>query len=381
MSKKNKDELKNDELNLEMQKDNTAEENKNSSEKTESFSKKQIKFLDVLKKCRVNFQTQIENMQNSGAALVWTVILSFAVMVIICFLVFFASVQGAEKVMVPNVVGKTLTNALLEMQEKELYPKIQLRYSDELGDAGTIIEQDPVPGEIVKAYRRVTLTVSRGIALDEIGDYVGRNFDEVSRTLNKEFNNEFSMIKLANASYIADESEKGTILMQFPEAGTGVFEPLTLYLIVSNGNEIPLETVPNLTGLSIRAVLAKMAHTNITFDFNAVKSENAKKSNVVVSMENANEEIEAFSRVNVNIALAEQNAENENVQGILSYNLPEYPVPVAVELKAVDSEGKSSSIVRFNHPGNEISIPFDVKRGSTLMLFVLDEKIYEELVQ
>ena len=381
MSKKNKDELKNDELNLEMQKDNSVEKDKNSLEKSETSSKAKGKFLDVLKKCRVNFQTQIENMKGSGASLVWTVILTFAVMVVICLLVFFASVQGAEKVMVPNVVGKTLTNALLEMQEKELYPKIQLRYSDEIGDAGTIIEQNPVAGEIVKAYRRVTLTVSRGIALDEIGDYVGQNFDEVSHVLNEEFNNEFSMVKLANASFIADKAEKGTILMQFPEAGTGVFEPLTLYLIVSNGNEVPLETVPELTGLSIRAVLAKMSHTNLTFNFNSVKAESEKKSNTVVSMENAKEEIPAFSRVNVNIALAEQKSENENVQGILTYNLPEYPVPVSVELKSVDEEGKSVSLVRFNHPGDEISIPYDVKRGSTLRLFVLDEKIYEELVQ
>ena len=41
---------------------------------------------------------------------------------------FFISVKSPERVMVPDVTGKDLTDALQEMQAKELYPKIRLRY-------------------------------------------------------------------------------------------------------------------------------------------------------------------------------------------------------------------------------------------------------------
>lgn len=50
------------------------------------------------------------------------------------------------------------------MQVKELYPKIQLRYSDVPGDKGMILEQNPVAGTIVKASRRIDLVVSRETA-------------------------------------------------------------------------------------------------------------------------------------------------------------------------------------------------------------------------
>ena len=38
--------------------------------------------------------------------------------------VFFVALRGAEQTMVPNVKGKELTTALLELQVKELYPRI-----------------------------------------------------------------------------------------------------------------------------------------------------------------------------------------------------------------------------------------------------------------
>jgi hypothetical protein len=43
---------------------------------------------------------------------------------IIAVSVFFVSVQGAEETMVPDVQGRDLTAALLELQVKELYPRI-----------------------------------------------------------------------------------------------------------------------------------------------------------------------------------------------------------------------------------------------------------------
>src|SRR5574344_2359479 len=134
-------------------------------------------------KIKTSYSDYVDHLQNGGKSLVWTVILTFLVMVVVCLAVFFASVKGAEKVMVPNVIGKDLETALLEMQAKELYPKIQLKYSDIPGDEGTILDQNPDAGAIVKAYRRITLTVSRGVVLDQIEDYVGRKIDDVRITI------------------------------------------------------------------------------------------------------------------------------------------------------------------------------------------------------
>ena len=92
-----------------------------------------------IKECRVSFVNGMQSLQANGKALFITVILAVVVMVLSCLAVFFATVKGPEKVLVPQVEGKELTQALLEMQVKELYPKIQLRYDEQ--PSGTILSQ------------------------------------------------------------------------------------------------------------------------------------------------------------------------------------------------------------------------------------------------
>ena len=111
-----------------------------------------------------------EKMQQSGASFFLYAVLVIIFMGLICIAVFFASVKGEEEVMVPQVVGKELSDALLEMQVKELYPKIILRYSDNPEDKGFILDQTPVAGSIVKAGKRINLTVSRGTVVDKVED-------------------------------------------------------------------------------------------------------------------------------------------------------------------------------------------------------------------
>ena len=118
---------------------------------------------------REDFADFLESLEANGKALILMSLLTIMVMA-----VFFLSVKGKEEVMVPNVVGKELSAALLEMQVKELYPKLQLKYSNFVDDKGTVLEQSPPAGSIVKAGRRINLVVSRGAVIDTVKDYVGQ---------------------------------------------------------------------------------------------------------------------------------------------------------------------------------------------------------------
>ena len=84
---------------------------------------------------------------------------------------FFLALRGEEPTLVPRVEGLELATALVKLQEKELYPRISLRFSDDSNTKGTILEQDPPAGAIVKAGRRIELVVSRGTAIDRIGAF------------------------------------------------------------------------------------------------------------------------------------------------------------------------------------------------------------------
>ncbi|MBR2106257.1 MAG: PASTA domain-containing protein, partial [Treponema sp.] len=131
----------------------------------------------------MNVSETYEKVQSNVPLYIGVAIASFFVVVMAAVATFFLTVKGPEQVLVPNVVGKQLEDALLEMQVKELYPKINLRYSDVPGDEGSILEQNPPAGAIVKGYSRVSLVVSRGVVVDKLGNYVGQNYDDVVLSL------------------------------------------------------------------------------------------------------------------------------------------------------------------------------------------------------
>ena len=161
---------------------------------------------------RVSLVSYFESLQANGKTFVATVIAAVLVMLFFALVVFFLNLKGPEEVMVPEVKGKELTEALLEMQKKELYPKITLRYSEVPGDKGTILDQSPSAGSIVKGYSRVSLVVSRGVIVDHVENYVGQNFDELKMNLQTLFAGSANpLIVLAEPAYKPDLSAAGTL--------------------------------------------------------------------------------------------------------------------------------------------------------------------------
>ncbi|MDR0390026.1 MAG: PASTA domain-containing protein, partial [Spirochaetaceae bacterium] len=146
-------------------------------------------------------------------------------------IVFFIAVKGAEETMVPDIRGKELTEALLELQVKELYPRIQLRYSQSARDRGTILEQDPLGGTIVKAGRRIRLVVSQGVIMDRVEDFLGRNIDDLRMELQALAASGDSgaggpLITVKEPlMYEYSQEEAGTILQQSPLPGTDISGP------------------------------------------------------------------------------------------------------------------------------------------------------------
>jgi beta-lactam-binding protein with PASTA domain len=152
-----------------------------------------------------------ENFRLKGTSFFFSLVLAVVVMGAACLGVFFFVVNRPEQMMVPNVTGKELTVALLEMQVKELYPRLQLRYTNSAGDKGLVLEQDPGPGSIVKAGRRVTLTVSRGVAMDTLEDFAGLTVSEAAAHVATAFSGlDRSLVTFAEASSTPGDAPEGT---------------------------------------------------------------------------------------------------------------------------------------------------------------------------
>ena len=326
------------------------------------------------KNLRLGFSDGFDKLQSNIPALVITCIAAFIVMLLVACAIFFTNIKGAEKVLVPNVVGKKWDEAFIEMQIKELYPKINLRYSNVPGDEGLILEQDPKPGAIVKGYSRVNLVISRGVVIDSVGSYVGKNISEVQMSLQTLFAGQTKpLIVLGTPQYIPDASEAGTILEQDPPEGSKISEPVTVQLVVSRGPNYENTRRPYVIGQSINDLLQTIARTKIVFDITSHPATEQEKPGTVVSQQSIEDEyVPNYTRVTVEMAMPSE-VNDDNAYGIFQEKLPDYPYPVPMKLEAYPEEGNSYTIISFNHPGGNLTIPYEVPRGTTLVLSVADK--------
>lgn len=298
-----------------------------------------------------------------------------AVFLVVAVVGFFAVLKGTEKVMVPDLRGKDLADALVVMQERELYPRLTLKFTDNPLDRNSVLEQSPGPGSIVKAGRRIKLTVSRGAVLDKIGNYVGKDLETVRLQLQSLFASSKAIVNIQDpVSYRFDDASAGTILEQKPLPGTEISAPTVLELIVSKGPETAKAIAPDFMGKSVREAAALAETSPLLVDFSmrqAKKDESAGK--VVEQQPNAGTESRTTERMQV--VLTAPSAAKGIVSGIYKYNLQEYPYPVPLKLEASSPSGQRTLLISFNHPGGSFSLPFSLPSGSTFILTVLDREL------
>jgi beta-lactam-binding protein with PASTA domain len=302
---------------------------------------------------------------------------------IIAISVFFIAVRGAEQTMVPDVTGKELTEALLELQVKELYPRLQLRYSQSSRDKGHILEQEPKSGTIVKAGRRIRLVVSQGVVVNKVESFVSRNIDEVRMdllALQTEAGGSPLLTIKEPLMYEFSSETPGTILAQKPEYGADIFGPLALEFVVSRGRENLTVVVPQFTGVQFPRALELISGTGINFHFTArVKTGEEIAETVVFQNPQANTSIPLNNVVQLIVTYPDRLADNERF-GIFSYPIPQNPYPLAVRLDVQLPSGERQRLFSVNYAGGTFTVPYKQPLGSILILSMMNRELYRATV-
>jgi beta-lactam-binding protein with PASTA domain len=301
---------------------------------------------------------------------------------IIAVSVFFIAVHGEEQTMVPDVTGKELTAALLELQVKELYPRLQLRYTQTSRDRGLILEQDPRPGTIVKAGRRIRLVVSQGVVLNNVENFITRHIDEVRldiQTINATAGSSLLSIR-EPIMYVFSTENPGTILEQKPEAGTNISGPLALEFVVSRGRENQSVTVPQMVG-TISNALELISSSGINFRFTARERTGNERGEMVVAQNPAPAtSVNLNTPVQLTVTMPERLAEGERF-GIFTHVIPQNPYPLAVRLEVILPAGERQRLITVNYMGGTFTVPYKLPVGSVLVLSMLNRELHRETIQ
>ena len=321
-----------------------------------------------------------DDISGNGKTIVITSLVMLIIFIAVATLTFFISLKSAEQVMVPNVVGKDLPEALLDLQARELYPRIQLRYSQKADEKGLILEQTPNPGAIVKGGKRVELVVSQGTVIDTVQNYIGENINEVQTMIRELFTSGSRQYLQIKQPYLTQYSAEpaGTILEQEPAAGTPISSNMELTFVVSKGAQSETTQVPDMTGADLKKIYQVMQRAAVTFSFTANSTPDAAGITVQQQSVAAQSEVPVFSPVTLTVSLPE--SANGMVSGILKATLAEFPYPFTVSLYAAYPNGDKDMLTSFRHPGGACSVPYTVPEGTKLSLEVLNKEVYTETV-
>jgi beta-lactam-binding protein with PASTA domain len=302
---------------------------------------------------------------------------------IVAISIFFVAVRGAEQTLVPEVRGKELTEALLELQVKELYPRIQLRYSQSSRDKGYILEQDPRAGTIVKAGRLIRLVVSEGVMINRMEKYTSRNIDDVRMellTITASTGGPLFTLK-EPLMYDFSPETPGTILQQRPEPGSDVSGPTTLEFVISRGLENIPVTVPQFMGLTLSAALEQIGRLGTYVTFSLRDLGEGERGGTVVSQEpSAGTGITSNATVNLVVSIPTGLGEGE-VFKLFTYTMPRNPYPLPVRLEVLPPSGERYQLINVDYPGGKITVPYRLPVGSVLILSMMNREIYRETVQ
>lgn len=288
---------------------------------------------------------------------------------------FLLSLRGTEQTLVPDLRGAELSQALIRLQEKELYPRIALRFTDQPADRGRIVEQKPLPGAIVKAGRRIQLVVSRGPVVDRVENYLGQDLNAVKLHLQTLFASSTPLLSVKEPPiYVFDTAVAGTVLEQKPLPDTELSGPTALELVVSRGPEKVQLAVPKLEGLGFEASLREIEKSGLPALFTVKKPAGKEKPGLILS-QNPPAGTTLDPKARVNLVLASPSVEKGMVFGLFSRELPVYPYPLRLSLEVLKPSGERVSLLSMEHPGGSFSAPYLLPEGSVLTLRVLDREI------
>jgi beta-lactam-binding protein with PASTA domain len=181
--------------------------------------------------------------------------------------------KGETTFAMPNVAGKTETEARAALTEKGLSVTVNYEKSETVAE-GNVIRQSVAANQSVKKGAAVTLTISSGKELETVPNVVGQSESAAKNLLNAQ-NFNVTVSEAYNATF-----DKGTVVSQAPAAGSKQTKGATVSLTISKGTEGI--SVPDVTGKSQSAAESTLKGLGFNVGISTVYSDTAA-TGVVIS--------------------------------------------------------------------------------------------------
>lgn len=155
-------------------------------------------------------------------------------------------IRNEDSVVVPELVGKEVVQALEILSAQGLNTKVSGSEYSSLIPRNHVIFQDPEPGTIIKKDRDVRIVFSKGTMRVFVPALSRRTLQDAEQLLAE------NGLKTGVLTHVYDAAmEKNTVISQFPEQGEGIPRGNAVNLLVSQGKRPRSYLLSDLKGMSI----------------------------------------------------------------------------------------------------------------------------------
>ncbi|MCK5267537.1 MAG: PASTA domain-containing protein [Spirochaetes bacterium] len=213
---------------------------------------------------------KLKNVSNERELYIFStkkILIILAIFIVISFMLAMTFVslwkEGEALVSVPNLIKKPLSDAILELQKKNLNIELKTIIAFK-SPPGIVIDQDPKGGFYTKEKRSIRLFVSQRAKEGEVPNIIGKNTIEAIKYL-KSKSSSVKMIIIGKIAYsFSDNSPAGKIISQDPAATTLAKYPLSINVLVSKGREGSVIVLPNLINQNLKNAITWLSMNDLT---------------------------------------------------------------------------------------------------------------------
>lgn len=205
--------------------------------------------------------------------------------------------ENSDTVEMINVVGMDIEEAKKTLNAMMLGTSVSYAESDEV-EENQIISQEFEKGEMVKKYTTVKLVVCSGKASVEVLDVSGKTAEEAKKALEEAG---FSVVlDYANSETV----EKDLVISTNPSASSKVAKNTRVTVIVSEGPEIKMVSVPDLRGMTESAAKSKLESLKLKAGtVSETNSDTVTAGCVVSQSKNPGDSVEEGAKVDIVLSI------------------------------------------------------------------------------
>ena len=250
---------------------------------------------------------------------------------------------AAPEITVPNLVGKMLDDVINNEKYKDFEIIQGKTQESDVYVEGTILEQVPLYGALVKKGATITVTVSSGSTVISMPDLVGKSWRQAQEDLKSALDG--SILYSIETFYMISENEtEGNVISTEPESGARLRNGANITVIISRGANITLVEVPDVVGMMQSQAVSALTERGLIVG-TVTEVENDEEAGRVVFQSYApGSEVEKGIVVDIRVSL-----------GPPATPPPTQP-PVTAPTETEDPEGSGA--------GNSVTVTIPLPNGS-----------------